>query len=555
MGKIKNLIGRLGLKIVKLTGHDDPDVLHRYRHYEDIIKGEKESIARLESSVDYYKSILQARSLNRNIVFVSHDANPGGAQMLSINIIRQLTEVFKFNVHVIVKAWGGLLDDYSKYAKSIICIETDIKDDADFKKWVSQTEAKIAMCNTTVTGDILKNLADAGFTCISMIHEMKNTIRELECENELKSIINHAQNVVFPSKYVSDSISEIIPIPENKAIILPQGIYKKEVAVKSSKECRSEIINRFNLPKDCSIVLNVGFVDHRKGVDLFAKCATHVCSELTNCIFLWVGASMGGTVESALEIVKGTAAEGKVVFAGLCDEMYPFYLACDMFLLTSREDPFPSVVMEAMSYSKPVVAFDGGGGYVELVSHEETGFLAQMENVEQMSSYVTKLLQDNDLRVNLGKQGQGRVKDISHFNSYVGKLLSLLGEKYEPVSAIITDCNCAHSLKESIDSVLAQTYPVNEVVILYDASANDSLSILKSYEKRYPLRIKAAVNEKNSEIVLSQRERVLKEATSRYIWIAEADDRKDPMFLQSLMETMVAGDEIGECRLFVPKDY
>jgi len=544
MGKLKNLIGRIGLKVVRLAGYDDPDVLHRYRHYEDIIKGERESIARLDGSISYYKSVLEARNLNRNIVFVSHDAHPGGAQMLSISIIRQLTEVYKYNVHVIVKSWGGLLDEYAKFAKSTICLETDMKQDADLNSWLLQTGANKAMCNTVLTGDVLKSLSDMGFTCISMIHEMQNAIRELGCETELAHIVNYAKHIVLPSRYVRDSISKIYPLPKEKISIRPQGIYNVPIIRKSKAECKLEIAKRYNLPGDCFIVLNVGYAHHNKGDDLFAKCAVRVCSELDNCIFLWVGPISDTSTDTVNKIINGTAAEGKLIFAGMQTEVYPFYLASDVFLLTSREDSFPAVVMEAMSVSLPVLAFDGGGGYMDLIDSGDTGFLSLMENVEQLSDFVSMLLLDADLRTALGEQAQKRVKYISHFNSYVGKLLSLLDEKYEPVSVIIPNYNYAHYLKERIDSVLSQTYPVNEIIILDDVSTDDSLNIIKSYEERYPLRIRAVFNEKNSGNVFSQWERGLHEATGKYIWIAEADDSCDPEFLQSLMEVMTIDDEI-----------
>jgi glycosyltransferase involved in cell wall biosynthesis len=477
-------------------------------------------------------------SSKRSIIYVSHDAHPHGAQMLSVNIIRQLSEVFKYNVHVIVKSGGALLSDMFKYATSLINLDSDTSSAEYLKDWVAQTGAVTAMCNTVVTGDILKNLSDLGVTCISMIHEMENAVREYQCEGNLALISSHAKKIVLPSRYVLNSLSNIESLPDEKVEIFPQGIYKKETPAKSPEECRKEIIARFNLPDNCSIVLNVGFADHRKGVDLFAKCAINLCSELDNCVFLWVGAAAGGASESALELVKGTAAEGQVVFAGLQDEMYPFYLACDVFLLTSREDPFPSVVMEAMSYLKPVIAFDGGGGYVELLTHGETGFLAPMEDVEQMSGFVKLLLSDTNLRVSVGETGGKLVSVISHFNSYVGKLLALLDEKHESVSVIIPNYNYAHYLRERIESVLSQTYPISEIIILDDASTDESLDIIRHYEKKYPLRITVIPGSENSGNVFSQWERGLKASKGAYVWIAEADDKSDPSFLQSLMDVM-----------------
>ncbi|MCL2221091.1 MAG: glycosyltransferase [Oscillospiraceae bacterium] len=549
--KIKNLLGRIGLKLQRMTGHEDPDVLHRYKHYEDIIRGEKETIARLENALTNYKifagtntGVDKRNDNKRNIIFVSHDAHPHGAQINALNMIRQLRDVFKYNIHVILKTGGGLLNDFSKVAYSLLCLDTDIVCEDNFKKWVLQTGANRAMCNTVLSGDVLKSLSDLGITCISMIHEMENIIRRFHCEENLAHIIAHARHIVLPSRYVQKSINNIRVIPEDKLVFCPQGIYNIEIISKSKSDCKAEICRRFNLPKDCRIVLNVGYAHHRKGEDLFARCAVNVCRDFENCIFLWVGPIADNVTESVKEITKGTAAEGKVIFTGLQSEMYPFYFATDVFLLTSREDPFPAVVMEAMNYCVPVVAFDGGGGYVELITPDETGFLAPMEDTETMSSFVSQLLGDTALRTKFAENARERVKEISNFNSYVGLLLSLVGEKHETVSVVIPNYNYAHHLLERIESILSQTYPVNEIIILDDASTDKSADIISTYENRYPLRIRSIINSANSGNVFSQWERGIKEAAGDYIWIAEADDKSDFGFLQSIMDVISSDDEI-----------
>ncbi|MCL2221092.1 MAG: glycoside hydrolase family 99-like domain-containing protein [Oscillospiraceae bacterium] len=90
MKKLKNLIGRLGLRLQKMTYYQDPDVLHRYRHYEDTIKGERETIARLKTSVSdsTYKALTDTfyeigkkgeffeEYQEHNITFTDEDVKP-----------------------------------------------------------------------------------------------------------------------------------------------------------------------------------------------------------------------------------------------------------------------------------------------------------------------------------------------------------------------------------------------------------------------------------------------------------------------------------------------
>lgn len=107
------------------------------------------------------------------------------------------------------------------------------------------------------------------------------------------------------------------------------------------------------------------------------------------------------------------------------------------------------------------------------------------------------------------------------------------------VSVIIPNYNYAEFITERIDSVLFQTYPISELVILDDASLDNSVEVIeKKIEailKDYPkLKVKFIKNEVNSGgCVFSQWQKGLNAISSDYFWIAEADDMADPRFLET----------------------
>lgn len=69
--------------------------------------------------------------------------------------------------------------------------------------------------------------------------------------------------------------------------------------------------------------------------------------------------------------------------------------------------------------------------------------------------------------------------------------------KKDLVSVLITSYNYARYLGSAIDSILAQTYPEWELVIVDDASSDDSQALIERYRRRYPDRIQAVLLEKN----------------------------------------------------------
>lgn len=110
------------------------------------------------------------------------------------------------------------------------------------------------------------------------------------------------------------------------------------------------------------------------------------------------------------------------------------------------------------------------------------------------------------------------------------------------VSVIIPNYNYADFIIERIDSILSQTYPIYELIILDDASSDNSAEIIKAkiseIKKQKPdLKIKLIVNEKNSGgCVFSQWQKGLKNVTGDFVWIAEADDSADKHFIEVAMQ-------------------
>lgn len=103
------------------------------------------------------------------------------------------------------------------------------------------------------------------------------------------------------------------------------------------------------------------------------------------------------------------------------------------------------------------------------------------------------------------------------------------------VSVIVPNYNHAIYLKERLDSIYQQTYKNIEVILLDDASSDNSVEILKEYAERYPQKTRLVVNEKNSGKVFAQWNKGMSLAKGEFIWIAESDDYCDKGFLKELL--------------------
>ena len=118
---------------------------------------------------------------------------------------------------------------------------------------------------------------------------------------------------------------------------------------------------------------------------------------------------------------------GNLHFIGQRSNVGDYLSAADVMLLTSREDPYPTVVMEALATGVPVMAFDECGGFVELLDNQHFGHLIPFGDLEGLASSIITVCEQPDnerkakraLRVFL-------TRERFNFRNYAFSLLQLV---------------------------------------------------------------------------------------------------------------------------------
>jgi glycosyltransferase involved in cell wall biosynthesis len=113
------------------------------------------------------------------------------------------------------------------------------------------------------------------------------------------------------------------------------------------------------LPAEPPIVVNLASIQKRKGTGLFVETAIKVCQRHPTVEFLWLGGGQPfGTWRAEIE---ATGLEHRILFPGFVESAYLSLRRASLCFLSSRDDPFPLSVLEAMCLGRRVVAFDVGG--------------------------------------------------------------------------------------------------------------------------------------------------------------------------------------------------
>lgn len=110
------------------------------------------------------------------------------------------------------------------------------------------------------------------------------------------------------------------------------------------------------------------------------------------------------------------------------------------------------------------------------------------------------------------------------------------------VSIVVASYNHAEYLAQRMDSLIAQTYPHIEIVVIDDCSTDDSLQVLRRYENNQ--RVRLIARERNGGWVAVSNQGI-ELSRGEFIIFANCDDACEPLLIERLVSAMRSGDNVG----------
>ncbi len=473
-----------------------------------------------------------------SLLLVGHDAQPHGAQMILLNLARHYKRVCGIDIHVLLLGPGSLVPEFQK--TSNLALTSDKAEIARLIGRYAELGIRTAIVNSAASAWLVPALSEQGMAVTLLIHEMPNLLSEYNLHMQAKLGAKAARNVVFPAAYPCQRFCEALHIDLDSTTILPQGNYK---GIKFSATLRAEVRAGLAIPDSAFLVIGVGFADIRKGFDLFIQIANYFIKSRDDVYFLWVGeiqpvlrAHLGTDIEAA-------QATGRFFRVSFNDDVGKYYAASDVYALTSREDPYPTVAMEAIACGVPVIAFDKSGGTPDMLRKYAAGRVAEYGNIEDFRDQLSSVLYHETL-----EQNRPRLITLADelFSParYAQDLLYLAQPAWSAVSVCVINYNYAKYLQQRLSSVFAQSYPVAEVLFFDDGSDDESRTRAASIAAAEGRELQIMANLQNAGQIFAQWENAVAAASGAYIWIAEADDDCDPKFLSRVMEAILSADDV-----------
>jgi glycosyltransferase involved in cell wall biosynthesis len=351
--------------------------------------------------------------MTSKILFVGHDANGAGAQIVLLNWLKAEASRGKKN-YLLLEKGGELLAQYERYATVWVWRKGPNKIEKIVKKipFLKREDRVDREPNRAEIAFMLKNFRREKFTLILgntvaslslmqqlqgmripfgvYVHELDFSISMYATEKDMAFLAQHLSMVFGVSEQVIRLLVGKFNVPKERTLLLPPII---EIP-KTRSDRGGQIREQLGIPSDAQVVLGCGLAEWRKGTDIFIRVARQVIRKMPKVHFIWLG--VGDNVFSAeLRAEKEHWDESKQVhLVPQKLDSKPYFEAMDLFFLSSREDPFPLVMLEAAFHGKPIVGFEGSGGVNDFLKDFPDMLVGYLEE-EQARDCILKWLSED----------------------------------------------------------------------------------------------------------------------------------------------------------------
>jgi glycosyltransferase involved in cell wall biosynthesis len=371
-------------------GERHPDVaaccMNRLGHY--IEHGQAEGRRAIPIADTLILPVAQINPDRATVVILIHEASRTGAPILGWNIAQELRG--QLNVIAILMRGGSLEEAFAEVAVSIVCQVGHEIIDAIESSWLARRIAQVyrplyVIANSVETRALSVALADQGVPIIALVHEFSAYVKPT---GTLKLLYKRAAEIVFPAEIVRLSSQIDYPFLRFRHThVLPQGPSEAPSARGPARhaqwtEKKPTIRNRLR-PEGAQedlVVVGMGSVEWRKGVDLFVATATSILAREPEAPvrFIWIGHGYR-VVDTAdfscylSEQVTRSSLGNRFEFMDAVEDIESVYKEADVLFLSSRLDPLPNVAIDAVLRGIPVACFAEASGMAEiLASNDET---------------------------------------------------------------------------------------------------------------------------------------------------------------------------------------
>jgi len=216
---------------------------------------------------------------------------------------------------------------------------------------------------------------------------LKEPLRDKVYNGLQKFVISRSNSIIAVSDEIRNVLTRNLGADPSRISVISCGVDTSVFAPLDKMDARRKL----GIAENAKVVLFTGSLSHSKGVDMIFECARR----LPDVLFTLVG---DGLLRTDIKNCKFPGPRPH-------EEMPIWMNASDIFVLPSRSEGTPVVILEALSCGIPVIT-SRIGGCADVIRDGQTGYLVRVNDVDMLERKVRDLLNDEVARNLMGKRGR-----------------------------------------------------------------------------------------------------------------------------------------------------
>lgn len=381
------------------------------------------------------------------VLFLGHDAGRTGAPILLLHFLRWLAENTEIRFEILLRREGPLVPEYraiaptqllrhrrqppfrARLARLVFGRDSPRWAGAHLPRLYPREEYPLIYANTVANADLIGHFGQRGHRIICHAHEMRFGIEQWGGADAARTS-NYIRRIIAASEPVMNDIAQTWNFDRRKIEVIGE-FGRPMLNPERVPLARTRIREALHVSPTDILVGMCGTLDWRKGSDAFLQLASmlHLSNAPTRYGFVWIGAAACALQQRQFDHdVERLGLTGRVTLTGDVERAEEYLSACDVFALTSREDPCPLAMLEAAALGLPVVCFADSGGAEHFVDGG-AGVAVPYLNCRSMADAVALLAADESLRRKIGTIGRTKAERAYSLRSQAPKLLAVVREE------------------------------------------------------------------------------------------------------------------------------
>lgn len=378
---------------------------------------------------------------DRGVLFVSHDAYRSGSQLALLHFLRWFKDHAKRPFSILLGGGGELIEDFRELAETWSVEQSPWRsnthrsrlaeavglgewaaraDSAELQKFAAKCSPNLVYVNSIASAGVVEVLAPK-VPLLTHVHELQSYFQAL-ASPALSRLITMTRRFIACSGATRDNLVRSHGVAIDRIETVHESI---AVADFKALRTRQQMFEELRIPLDGLLVLASGTASWRKGADLFIQLARSVCQRCCRAYFAWVGGGTECEIAQFAHDVRVADLGHKVRFCRPVSNPADYVAAADVFVLTSREDPYPLVCLEAAALAKPLICFANAGGAPEFVE-DDCGFVVPYLDIMTMADRLFCLLESPAIRLRLGAAARHKVMQRHEVNDVAPRILEII---------------------------------------------------------------------------------------------------------------------------------